>query len=389
MFKKENYNPLLFLASLWSGWMSVTFFMYLMFMTKHKDLPIPTFDTLWSIFNWIDTNIFMKWLIIFAVFWIIFFSFKHLQFLVWNLIRYFDFRKTKSFEELKTGNGEVTLMALPLTLAMTINVMFILWAVFVPKLWTVVEFLFPLALIAFTLVWFLALKIFSEYFIRLITQKWNDDFVENNNLSQLLSVFAFVMIWVWFAASAAMSNNDITILLWLIWSIFFMTLAFWVGILKLILWFKAILKHWLDEVASPSLWIMIPILTLMGITFIRVMHGLHNFGGELTNASLIVLTTIIISLQIVFWYIGYKVMKENKYFDHYIHWEQKNPWTYALICPWVALVVFSFFFIHLGLVKPLWLEQFGIIYLILLIPVVFLQFKTIFIMLKLNKKFDL
>ena len=388
MFKKEKYNPLMFLASLGAGGMSVVFFMYLMFMTKFE-WPIPTFDSLLAIFNNIETSIYMKWLIVFAIVWIIYFSFKHLQLLVWNLTRYFGFRKTKAFNQLKKWNGEVTLMALPLTLAMTINVMFILWAVFIPNLWSVVEYLFPGALIAFAAVWYLSLKIFSEYFIRLITQKWNADFVENNNLAQLLSVFAFVMVWVGFAASAAMSTNIITVFLGLVSSIFFMTLAFWVGLLKLIVWFKAILKHWLDEAASPSLWIMIPILTLMWITFVRDLHGLHNFGWEMTSATLIILTTVIISLQLVFGFIWYKVMKKNKYFENYIHGKEKSPWTYALICPWVALSVFAFFFLHLGLVKSWVVPIFWIAYFILLAPIVFLQFKTIYIMLKLNKKFGL
>ena len=33
MENKAPYNPLYFLAALGSGWLSVTFFMYLMFMT--------------------------------------------------------------------------------------------------------------------------------------------------------------------------------------------------------------------------------------------------------------------------------------------------------------------------------------------------------------------
>jgi hypothetical protein len=46
--------------------------------------------------------------------------------LVWNLKRYFKFKKTEDFQILKKGNAEVTLMAEPLTFAMTINVTFIL-----------------------------------------------------------------------------------------------------------------------------------------------------------------------------------------------------------------------------------------------------------------------
>jgi hypothetical protein len=55
-----------------------------------------------------------------------FFAFKHFQLLIWNLKKYFELRKTKEFTKLKTSNAEVTLMNLPLTLAMSINVLFMI-----------------------------------------------------------------------------------------------------------------------------------------------------------------------------------------------------------------------------------------------------------------------
>jgi uncharacterized membrane protein YwzB len=51
------------------------------------------------------------------------------------------------------------------------------------------------------------------------------DFVKNNNLGQMLAIFAFVMISVGFAASAAMSTVKITMVLGLLASTFFMTIA--------------------------------------------------------------------------------------------------------------------------------------------------------------------
>ena len=61
--------------------------------------------------------------------------------------QYKAFKETEAFETLKNSNAEVTLMALPLTFAMTINVFFVLGALFVPNLWSVIEFMFPFALI--------------------------------------------------------------------------------------------------------------------------------------------------------------------------------------------------------------------------------------------------
>lgn len=388
LFRKENYNPLMFLSALWPGWMSVTFFMYLMFIVpRDKKWIIPTFDSLSKAFN--DSNLLLQITIVISLIWIIFFALKHFQLLIWNLKRYFEFKKTEAFQKLKTTDAEVNLMALPLTLAMTVNVVFILWAVFVPNLWSFVEYLFPFAIISFGLIWILALKIFSEYFVRIILDKWDSDFVNNNSLSQMLSVFAFVMIAVWFAASAAMSEQKITVLIWLETSIFFSVLAIFLLLLKIILWFAAIFKHWLDRVASPSLWIMIPILTLLWITYIRQIHGLHEFGWESTKSTFIVITAVITSLQIIFWYIWYQVMKQNSYFTDYLYGEQKAPWTYSLLCPWVAIVVFSFFFLHTWLVWSWIVPKFGIAYFLLLVPIIIMQILTIKTMFILNKKFGI
>ncbi len=79
--------------------------------------------------------------------------------LVWNIRGFAQYKKTNSYASLRQSNAEVQLMAIPLTFAMTINVGFALGAVFVPNLWSVVEYLFPAAILAFAVTGFYALKI--------------------------------------------------------------------------------------------------------------------------------------------------------------------------------------------------------------------------------------
>ena len=387
--KTKNYSPLYFLAALWPGWMAVGFFMYLMFMTKHsvvegRTVPVPTFESITLAFS--DWNLALKAIIIVALVWIVFFAFKHIQLLIWNIKEFNKLKKSDSFEEFKWGNKAVQVMAYPLTIAMTVNVAFVIWAVFVPKLWTVVEFLFPLALIAFGLIWIFALRIFGSYMTKLFTTH-SLDFVKNNNLWQMLAIFAFTMIWVGFAASAAMSHEKITVVLGLLGSTFFMTIAIFFWIIKIILGMKSIFKHWLDKETSPTIWIIIPILTLLWITYIRQSHWLtETFAVHSDKIWSLLFITALGSLQLIFGYIWNKVMKANWYFDEYVNWEKKSPWSFALICPWVALIVFSFFFLHVGLVANWIVPKFGIAYFILLAPIVYLQFITIRTMFKLNKK---
>jgi hypothetical protein len=42
------------------------------------------------------------------------------------------------------------------------------------------------------------------------------------------------------------------------------------------------------------------------------MHGLHtHFGSHFSDGAYIMITTIIVSMQLMFGYIGYVVMKKN------------------------------------------------------------------------------
>ena len=157
-----EYTPLYFLSALWAWWTSVIFFMYLMFMTKHST-PIPTFETLSGYFTGDTNNIIFQALIIFSVIWIVFFAYKHYSLVVWNIKEYNKLKQSKEFIPYQTSNKEVQLMAYPLTLAMSVNVAFIIWAVFIPWLWNIIEYLFPMAIITFLAIWIFALKMFWKY----------------------------------------------------------------------------------------------------------------------------------------------------------------------------------------------------------------------------------
>ena len=103
--------------------------MYLMFMTKHAR-PVPTFDTLKVYF--VEANTIYMVLIVLSALGILFFLYHHLKVLIKQLLIYKKFRKTEEFKSLKDTNSEVALMSIPLTLAMTMNVFFVVSLIFVP-----------------------------------------------------------------------------------------------------------------------------------------------------------------------------------------------------------------------------------------------------------------
>lgn len=378
----DSYTPLYFLAALGAGGVSVTFFIYLMFLVQHPDTPMVTFDHLWPILT--DGHPVAGALIGLAMAGMLFFTFLHFRLLAWNLVEYRRFSRTDGYQRLRSGNGEATLMTLPLTLAMSINVLFVNGAVFVPGLWQFVEYLFPLAILAFLAIGGFALRIYTRYFARVIGLG-EFDLADNNSLGQMVAVFAFAMIAVGLAAPGAMSHHVEINAIGIFGAVFFAAIAISMGLLKLVMGFKSMLQHGVAPAAAPSLWIAIPILTLLGIALIRMNFGLaHGFGETVSKPGLFVLTSSVLSLQVIFGLLGYAVMKRIGYFEHYLHGEQRHPGSYALICPGVALFVFGMFFVHMGLVKNDLVSFFSPLHFIVMAPLVYIQIKTLATLLRLN-----
>ncbi len=382
----KKYTPIMFLASLGAGGLAVSFYIYLLFLIPHKGIPLATFDNIYRTFN--NTSIINKTGIVLALIEILYFAYKHIALLIWNIKQWNEFKKTEEYNRIKGTLKEISFMAIPLTYAMTINVMFVLGAALVPGLWNIIEYMFPMAILAFLSVGIYALKIFGEYFIPLILNG-NKEWEENNNLTQLLSVFAFAMIGVGFAAPAAMSHIKAINALSIFFSFIFIGTSILLGILKLILGFHSIIKNGLDEKSAPSLWIGIPILTLTGIALVRDVFGLgHHFSDDTDlKAMLFTLTGFIFALQIIMGLFGYSVMKKVNYFDKYIHSDKKDPSTYALICPGVAFFVFGMFFIHWGLIFNGVITPYSTMHYILIAGLAVIQYKTVKTVFKLNKKF--
>lgn len=380
----EDYSPLYFLAALGAGGLSISFFMYLMFMTPHPATPIPTWDSISAVFA--SDHIILKVLSGVSLTGIALFAILHVRLLVWNISEYQRYKHTESFLALQKSNAEVQLMAIPLTYAMSINVAFVLGALFIPGLWHVVEYLFPAALLAFSAVGLYAGRIFITFLSRVLVHG-SFDCSRNNNLSQMLAIFAFGMISVGLAAPAAMSHVQLTSGIALVLSIVFITVAGLLAFTKLILGFRAMFEHGIDREASVSLWIIIPIITVAGLALYRLTMGMeHNFGVHHQPVETLVFFAVLVSIQVLFALLGYNVMRKLGYFSQYLYGKAKSAASFALICPGVAAYVLAFFFIHKGLVATGLLEVNSVAYLLLLAPLVWLQIKTITTLFTLNNK---
>lgn len=382
--KGERYSPLFFLSSLGAGGLAVSFFMYLMWMTPRPGQPIPSFTTLVAAFQ--EGGLAMQAMILVSLVGFLYFAATHVRLLVWNLRQAAAWKKTEAYAAFRKGNTESQLMVVPLTLAMSVNVAFIAGAVFVPGLWEIAEYLFPFAILAFAAIGAYALSIFSGFLGRVLTEG-GFDCAKNNSLGQMLSVFALAMVGVGFSASAAMSHNAVTSAIAFMGAAFFVTAALIMGAIMLVLGFRAMMENKADKETAPTLWIVIPFVTVAGIAIYRLnMALMHNFGVEWAPGSVFSYLTFLLSLQLVFGLIGYAVMKRFGYFARYVSGEGRSPGSFALICPGVALFVFANFFINPGLVGIGLVEAYSPVYFALYVPLVALQLKTIEVYWRLNGK---
>lgn len=379
-----DYNPQYMLGSLGAGGIAITFFIYLMFMVKHPKTPMVTFDDIYP--QIISSSIPIKILIIAVLLAILFFAFLHFRYLFWNLSRISEFKKSTAYKTMMDGNSEISMMVVPLTLAMSINVGFVLGAVFIPKLWTIVEYLFPGALLAFFAVACYAVKIFFNYFLRLL-EKGGFNESNNNNLSQLIAIFAFSMIAVGFAAPGAMSHTKAFNAIGLFLSVTFLMVAVMLMLIQFTMGFRTMMTQGIGEETVPTIWILIPIFTLWGITIVRYLKGLdHHFEFDLGIGAFYLFTSAVVGIQLMFGIFGYMLMKRTGYFREYLWEDKKSATSFALVCPGVAFLVFGMFFINIGLVQNDVISKFSIAYYIIIIPFLLVQLATIFLYLKLNRR---
>ena len=381
----DKYNPLYFLASVGAGGLSVTFFMYLMFWVPHKGRPVPIFEDLIAVMQ--SGSVGLKIAVIAAWAGIAAMVFLNLKYLVWNLKQFSAFKKTDAYAALKNSNAETTILAMPLALAMSVNGMFVAGLVFVPGLWSIVEYLFPLAMLAFLAIGIVAVVYIGDFLGRVLTKGGVFDVTAHNSFAQMLPAFALSMVAVGFAAPAAMSHTAAVVAISLVGSTFFGTAAIVYALVALVTAFNSMLHYGTSKESAPTLMIVIPILTVLGIMFMRQTHGLHEtFNVHVTPAETMVFLARLLTIQLLFALLGLAVLARQGYWKSFVFGAETSPGSYALVCPGVALSVLTHFFLNAGLVKAGVLDKFSLIYWGGTAIALVLQFAMIALVLRLNKQ---
>ncbi|MCB6179116.1 hypothetical protein LHP98_13405 [Rhodobacter sp. Har01] len=244
------------------------------------------------------------------------------------------------------SNAESQLLALPLTLAMAINVGFGLGMVVVPGLRRGAEYLFPAAILTFLAVGVLALAQ-SGAFPGRVKTAGGFDWTANGSLAQMLPAFALSMVGVSLAAPAAMSTLPVPSAVGMTLATFFLVAAVLVGLVALLPYIHSMLSRSGTPEAAPTILIVIPILTVLGILMLRGDHGMHeHLQVHAAPGERLPLLTKLISAQLVLALPGLGILRRLGYAAKLLKSEKNSVGACALICSCAAF----------GVLMPSWIN---------------------------------
>lgn len=342
------FTPLHGLASLGAGGLAVSVFVWLMFLTPHPGLPVPTAETLMTFRSepgsgWV--GLLMTVLLLLGI--------SHYLLLGWWLTQLKTLQRTEG-ATVFAGENHIFRMLTPLVLAMSINVTFVLGLVFLPGLWLIKETLFPVALLVFGLLLMAATRRWLTQLRLVHTQKAT---YTQKGLIELLSAFAFAMIAVGFSATAAMSDKAL-------WHTTGTAMALLGGALAVIAGIS-VLRTRLPEVGSApvapasagSLLMGVPILTLLGIAAYRLsMASGHHFALHVPAALVSAILGILVLSQVaIFLFALPRLLYSGGWRALVI--EHPQGASFSLICPGVGVFVLGMFLVAKGLHEPGWISN--------------------------------
>ena len=356
----NRYSPLYFLASVGAGGLTVTFFMWLMFWVPHTGRPVPIFEDNWAVLT--GGTLAQQAMVLGAWAGIAIFGFLNLKLLAFNLGRFAAFRRSDAYEAFAKSNAGSQVLALPLALAMSVNAAFILGLTFVPGLWSIVEYLFPVAMAAFLAIGWLAFRELG-HFIKERLHSGGFDCSANNSFAQMLPAFALAMTGVGLAAPAAMTLVPVVAGVSIVLSTFFITAAIILALIVMVMSVRPMLEHGVNVEAAPTLMVVIPLMTVIGIAILRQNHGLHvSFEAHGTAADTLVLLTRFLSIEVIFALFGLAVLSRVGYVARFVTGSETSAGSYALVCPGVALSVMTHFWLNKGLVAAGIVAKYSVAY---------------------------
>ena len=340
----STFVPLHGLATLGAGGLTVSLFMWLLFLTPHVGVPVPIFETLQDFaasndIAWTVVKLLQVGILVFAL--------VHLGLVVWMLRGLSRFKASPQFTAFWQSHMGLQLMVRPLVLAMMVNVLFILGLVFVPGLWELREMLFPGALLAFFLIAIDAVMIWMDHLSELYQSEADNS---GSGLAGMFPAFTFAMLAVGFSASAAMSHHKVTAGIGFSGAVILMVFALFIASAHFVVQFPRMMRDGVKPAASGTLWMAIPISTILGIACYRLlMSAQHVWEINLGDVVPAAVLLIFMSVQLFFYLLGRAVMNRNHGWRYLVN-DEPQAASFSLICPGVGLFVLGMFVVFRALI---------------------------------------
>lgn len=340
----KNYTPLVFLASLGAGGVSVMPFVLMQYTIEHGPGLI-TRSQLWA--RDMSAMAQMYYYALEAV--MVLFVLIHIGLTIWFAIKLVSWIRTDSFPELIKDPLKNTAILAPLiSLLMTMNVLIGPVRYFSPAISGNLEQLFLHAMLFWSFMFFVVM--FTE--IKLLEISFRSGFDINRiHFGWLLHPFLLGMLTVVGTGIAAMSKDVVISSSAAFMSLICGSMGIFLLIVKMVILFKSHFqstglpeKHFL-----PSFLIVIPNITLFAISAFRLGHYLEGAYGFEMGAYFYLVVGL--SFGFEFWYMlfGFSLLvdyfRQNHFKDFYV-----TQW--GLICPLVAFAVLGAFAYNLVLSSP-------------------------------------
>jgi hypothetical protein len=184
-----------------------------------------------------------------------------------------------------------------------------------------------------------------------------------------------------------MSTTPLTVGTALVVSTFFGLIATIYAIVAAVTAFNSMLHYGTHKEAGPTLMIIIPLMTVLGIMVLRQEHGLHTTFDVHTNAAETLMTlTKFLTVQVLFLLLGLTVLSRQGYASTFLTGDKHSAGSYALVCPGVALSVMTQFWLHKGLVAAGLVAKFSMTYWVIIAIALTFQFAMVALVLHLNRR---
>ena len=327
---KEKFNPLLFLSSLGAGGIAVSGFILLQYTGFFKGKGLATFA---------DIEQTAIVLILEAV--MVIFGLIHAYLTVVYFIGLSAWKKTKAYKEYE-NNPLVNsgLMAPYVSVFMSMNVIIAVVRYFSETISSNFQAMMLPAFIFYILLWFLAVYRVLSLLKIAFTKSFD---VEKIHFGWLLQPFALAMATVTGSGFAALAHNKTIAGFAGFLALTSATMVIFLTSVKVFSIFKKHLSRdsALENQFMPTYLIIVPILTLLGISVFRFGHYLsHLYHAPILFTIAKIIMIALYAFEV--WYFVFGLMMLKNYWRGYLSGKfHVSQW--GLICPFVALGALSAF----------------------------------------------